>query len=205
MPSLSTICPVLVAIALLATVAAMVFGSLLTTTRLVEAGRDRAAQEQTIRRVLRLMADDAGRARHEERHLGRPEGGHGGPREGRRARPVLRGVAVGADLPRVLHRARRLPADHRAIWDFLVDLGPEQRTDLFALCAGLSVNAMHTQYDRRPAEVMPHADQLAVLARRLLAVALQADNDQANSVQSREDQRNPRRRHCQALASPALP
>ncbi|KMO39329.1 ParB/RepB/Spo0J family partition protein [Methylobacterium aquaticum] len=59
--------------------------------------------------------------------------------------------------------ARRLPADHRAIWDFLVDLGPEQRTDLFALCAGLSVNAMHTQYDRRPAEVMPHADQLAQL------------------------------------------
>ena len=59
--------------------------------------------------------------------------------------------------------ARRLPADHRAIWDFLVDLGPEERTDLFALCAGLSVNAMHSAYDRRPAEVMPHADQLAQL------------------------------------------
>ncbi len=59
--------------------------------------------------------------------------------------------------------AKRLPADHRGIWDFLVDLGPEQRADLFALCAGLSVNAMHTQYDRRPAEVMPHADQLAQL------------------------------------------
>jgi general secretion pathway protein J len=53
-----TLVEVLVAIALLATVAAMVFGSLLTTTRLMEAGRDRAAQEQTIRRVLRVMADE---------------------------------------------------------------------------------------------------------------------------------------------------
>ncbi|KMO37507.1 ParB/RepB/Spo0J family partition protein [Methylobacterium aquaticum] len=59
--------------------------------------------------------------------------------------------------------ARRLPADHRAIWDFLVGLAPEERTDLFALCAGLSINAMHSAYDRRPAEVMPHADQLAQL------------------------------------------
>jgi ParB family chromosome partitioning protein len=58
--------------------------------------------------------------------------------------------------------ARRLPADHRAIWDFLIDLAPEQRTDLFALCAGLSINAMHSAYDRRP-EAMPHADQLAGL------------------------------------------
>lgn len=53
-----TLVEVLIAIALLATVSAMVFGSLLTTTRLVEAGRDRAAQEQTIRRVLRVMADE---------------------------------------------------------------------------------------------------------------------------------------------------
>lgn len=53
-----TLVEVLVAITLLATVAAMVFGSLLTTTGLMEAGRDRAAQEQTIRRVLRVMADE---------------------------------------------------------------------------------------------------------------------------------------------------
>ena len=53
-----TLVEVLVAIALLATVATMVFGSLLTTTGLMEAGRDRAAQEQTIRRVLRVMADE---------------------------------------------------------------------------------------------------------------------------------------------------
>lgn len=53
-----TLIEVLVAMTLLATVAAMVFSSLLTTTRIVDAGRDRAAQEQTIRRVLRVMADE---------------------------------------------------------------------------------------------------------------------------------------------------
>ncbi|MCF4130101.1 ParB/RepB/Spo0J family partition protein [Methylobacterium sp. SyP6R] len=58
--------------------------------------------------------------------------------------------------------ARRLPTEHQAIWDFLVDLAPEERTELFALCAGLSVNASHSPYDRRP-EAMPHADQLATL------------------------------------------
>ncbi len=48
--------------------------------------------------------------------------------------------------------ARRLPADHQAIWDFLVDLAPDSRTELFALCAGLSVHAMHVHYDRRTPE-----------------------------------------------------
>jgi general secretion pathway protein J len=61
-----TLVEVLVAIALLATVAAMVFGSLLTTTRLVEAGRDRATQEQTIRRVLRVMADEISLSRYDK-------------------------------------------------------------------------------------------------------------------------------------------
>src|SRR5689334_8440457 len=60
-----TLIEVLVAIALLAVVAAMVFGSLLTTTRLVEIGRDRAAQEQTIRRVLRVMADEISLSTHD--------------------------------------------------------------------------------------------------------------------------------------------
>jgi general secretion pathway protein J len=53
-----TLVEVLIAIALIAIVSAMVFGSLFTTTRVVEAGRDRAVQEQTIRRVLRVMADE---------------------------------------------------------------------------------------------------------------------------------------------------
>ena len=58
--------------------------------------------------------------------------------------------------------AKRLPEDHHAIWDLLVDLAPEERTELFALCAGLSVNAMHSPYDRRP-DALPHADRLARL------------------------------------------
>ena len=58
--------------------------------------------------------------------------------------------------------AKRLPADHATIWDFLIALTPEARTELFALCAGLSVNAMHSLYDRRP-EAMPHADRLSQL------------------------------------------
>jgi ParB family chromosome partitioning protein len=58
--------------------------------------------------------------------------------------------------------AKRLPSEHGAIWDFLIALAPEERTELFALCAGLSVNAMHSLYDRR-VEAMRHADQLARL------------------------------------------
>ncbi len=53
-----TLVEVLVAITLLATIAAMVFGSLVTTTHVIDAGRERSAQEQTVRRILRLMADE---------------------------------------------------------------------------------------------------------------------------------------------------
>ncbi|MBI5317494.1 MAG: prepilin-type N-terminal cleavage/methylation domain-containing protein, partial [Nitrospirae bacterium] len=53
-----TLVEVLVAVALLGMIGAMVFGSLVMTTRSVEAGRDHAAKEQTIRRVLRLMAEE---------------------------------------------------------------------------------------------------------------------------------------------------
>lgn len=53
-----TLVEVLVAIALLATIGAMVFGSLVATTRVVDAGRERSAREQTVRRVLRVMADE---------------------------------------------------------------------------------------------------------------------------------------------------
>ena len=58
--------------------------------------------------------------------------------------------------------AKRLPSEQGEIWEALIDLSPEQRTELFALCAGLSVNAMHTPFDRRP-EALPHADRLAQL------------------------------------------
>jgi general secretion pathway protein J len=53
-----TLVEVLVAISLLATIGAMVFGSLVATTRVVDAGRERSAREQTVRRVLRVMADE---------------------------------------------------------------------------------------------------------------------------------------------------
>lgn len=53
-----TLVEALLAMALLATLGAMVFGSLLTTTQVVDAGRAAASREQTIRRVLRLMAEE---------------------------------------------------------------------------------------------------------------------------------------------------
>jgi general secretion pathway protein J len=53
-----TLIEMLVAIALLATIAAMVFGSLITTNRVIEAGRDLSAREQAARRVLRVMAEE---------------------------------------------------------------------------------------------------------------------------------------------------
>lgn len=53
-----TLVEVLVAVALLATIGAMVFGSLLTTTQALDAARAHAEHEQTVRRVLRLMADE---------------------------------------------------------------------------------------------------------------------------------------------------
>lgn len=53
-----TLVEALLAIALLATLGAMVFGSLLTTTQVVDAGRAAASREQTIRRILRLMGEE---------------------------------------------------------------------------------------------------------------------------------------------------
>jgi len=53
-----TLVEALLAIALLATLGAIVFGSLLTSTQVVDAGRAAASREQTIRRVLRLMAEE---------------------------------------------------------------------------------------------------------------------------------------------------
>ncbi|MDH4237266.1 MAG: prepilin-type N-terminal cleavage/methylation domain-containing protein [Nitrospira sp.] len=53
-----TLIEVLVAISLLATIGAMVFGSLMTTTQAIDAGRERAEREQTVRRILRVMAEE---------------------------------------------------------------------------------------------------------------------------------------------------
>lgn len=53
-----TLIEVLVAATLLATIAAMVFSSLLTTTRAIDAAREHAAKEQRIRQLLNLMAEE---------------------------------------------------------------------------------------------------------------------------------------------------
>ncbi len=53
-----TLIEVLVAVTLLATVAAIVFGSLISTTRAVDAGREHATKEQRLRQILRLMAEE---------------------------------------------------------------------------------------------------------------------------------------------------
>ncbi|OQW33606.1 MAG: hypothetical protein A4E19_04275 [Nitrospira sp. SG-bin1] len=53
-----TLVEVLVAVALLGMIGAMVFGSLVMTMRAVDSGRDHAAKEQSIRRILRLMAEE---------------------------------------------------------------------------------------------------------------------------------------------------
>jgi general secretion pathway protein J len=53
-----TLVEVLVAVALVGVIGAMVLGSLVMTTNAVEAGREHAAQEQAIRKILRLMAEE---------------------------------------------------------------------------------------------------------------------------------------------------
>src|SRR5574337_1399288 len=53
-----TLVEVLIAVALLGLVGVMVFGSLVMTANAVESGREQAAKEQAIRRILRLMAEE---------------------------------------------------------------------------------------------------------------------------------------------------
>lgn len=85
---------VLVAIALLATVAAIVFGSLLTTTRVVDAGRAHAEREQTVRRILRFMADELSTGK---QIPGFPWIGMNGTQEGQAADTVAF-IGIGAGL-----------------------------------------------------------------------------------------------------------
>ena len=53
-----TLVEVLVAVTLLGTIAAMVFASLITTTQAVDAGREHMTREETIRKILRLTAEE---------------------------------------------------------------------------------------------------------------------------------------------------
>lgn len=77
-----TLVEVLVAVALLGTIAAMVFSSLITTTQAVEAGRDHMTKEQTVRKTLRLMAEEIALSK---RSLAYPWVGMNGTQEGQPA------------------------------------------------------------------------------------------------------------------------
>jgi ParB family chromosome partitioning protein len=53
-----------------------------------------------------------------------------------------------------------MPKDAGALWDALADLDADSRQALFAHCVGLTINAVHQPYDRRP-KALCHADRLA--------------------------------------------
>ena len=53
-----------------------------------------------------------------------------------------------------------LPRDAGQLWDWLGVLDNDSRSDLFALAASRSVNAVHLSWDRRP-RALAHADRLA--------------------------------------------
>ena len=69
---------------------------------------------QHVAVVHRVLADDAGRARHEQRHPAAAGIGQRRTRERRRPRPVGAGVAVGRHLARVLQRPRRRAGSQEA-------------------------------------------------------------------------------------------
>src|SRR5215472_4224973 len=53
-----TLIEILLAVALVATIAALVFGSLSTTLNAIDATRANAAREQVVRTTMRLMAEE---------------------------------------------------------------------------------------------------------------------------------------------------
>lgn len=74
-----TLVEVLIAVALLGIIGALVFGSLVTTTSAINAGRDHAAREETVRKILRLMAEEISLSK---RNLAYPWVGMNGTQEG---------------------------------------------------------------------------------------------------------------------------
>ena len=53
-----------------------------------------------------------------------------------------------------------MPKDAGELWNALTDLDGDSRQALFAHCVGLTINAVHQPYDRRPT-ALQHADRLA--------------------------------------------
>ncbi|MGE0182807.1 MAG: ParB/RepB/Spo0J family partition protein [Parvularculaceae bacterium] len=70
--------------------------------------------------------------------------------------------SIAANAIEVRHDAfiAQMPADAAALWGWLLAADPETRSDLFAHCVALTVNAVHEPYNRRP-RAMAHADALA--------------------------------------------
>ncbi len=64
----------------------------------------------------------------------------------------------------------RLPRDPAELWDALADFDAENRLGLFAHCVGLTVNAVHEAWNRRP-RALAHADKLAEAVRLDMAAA----------------------------------
>jgi len=60
------------------------------------------------------------------------------------------------------HKAwdEQMPEDSGDLWDMLAELDSDSRQALFAHCIGLTINAVHQPYDRRP-KALRHAGRLA--------------------------------------------
>ncbi len=84
------------------------------------------------------------------------------------AKSVLFGHTSGlADTPAAKaidarHKAwdEQMPEDTSDLWDMLAELDSDSRQALFAHCIGLTINAVHQPYDRRP-KALRHAGRLA--------------------------------------------
>ncbi|MBS0253611.1 MAG: ParB N-terminal domain-containing protein, partial [Proteobacteria bacterium] len=68
------------------------------------------------------------------------------------------------------HWADQMPKDAGDLWDVLADLDSDSRQALFAHCVGLTINAVHQPYDRRPKALL-HADRLATAMNLDMAAA----------------------------------
>lgn len=68
------------------------------------------------------------------------------------------------------HWADQMPKDAADLWDVLADLDGDSRQALFAHCVGLTINAVHQAYDRRPKALL-HAGRLAAAVSLDMAAA----------------------------------
>lgn len=64
----------------------------------------------------------------------------------------------------------QMPEDSGDLWDMLAELDSDSRQALFAHCIGLTINAVHQPYDRRP-KALRHAGRLATAVSLDMAAA----------------------------------